>query len=142
MRLLSRFNPVGGVQDFWSEFARPNPYRLPILAASGMLTFVLLWAFTQERVYTEPERPNVTYITTFEPGRSDADIVRSNVENQRIQDQLRTLAAQREERRKELYRTLGQATGLDVDAMEAEIAAQEAADAATAQEAGAATSAP
>ncbi len=142
MRLLSRFNPVGGVQDFWSEFARPNPYRLPILAASGMLTFVLLWAFTQERVYTEPERPNVTYITTFEPGRSDADIVRSNVENQRIQDQLRTLAAQREERRKELYRTLGQATGLDVDAMEAEIVAQEAADAATAQEAGAATPAP
>ena len=126
MRLSTRFNPVGGIQDFWSEFTRPNPYRWPILIASMLCTFGLLFWVTKERVIGPPARPEVTFISTFAEGRTDEDIVASNVANQQLQDQIREEQAVREEEVREMYRTLGRASGLDVDAMEAEIAADRA----------------
>lgn len=118
----SRFNPANGVADFWSEFRKPTPYRWPVLAFSALLSLGLLYAVTKERYYYPPERPTIEYITSFEPDRSDAEIMASNVENQRQQDEL---AAEREaiaERKRELYRSLGRATGMDVDEMERQIA--------------------
>lgn len=132
MRINSRYNPVGGFADFWAEFRKPNPWRWPVLLVSVMLTSGIILLFSQESVMVPPAPPDVTYITTFEPGRTDEEIIASNIENQRIQDRLDELAAEREERRKELYRALGRATGLDVDAMEAEIAAEEARETAAA----------
>lgn len=126
MRLISRFNPVGGVADFWHEFKRPNPCRWPILGASVLCTGVLLYAFTQEKVYVPPELPRVTYITTFAEGRSDEEIRASNIANQKRKEAAASEQAAREERVKDLYRTLGRATGIDVDAMERDIAADRA----------------
>ena len=126
MRLSTRFNPVGGIQDFWSEFTRPNPYRWPILIASMLCTFGLLFWVTKERVIGPPARPEVTFISTFEEGRTDEEIVASNVANQQLQDQIREEQAVREEEVRDMYRTLGRASGLDVDAMEAGIAADRA----------------
>jgi hypothetical protein len=126
MRLSTRFNPVGGIQDFWSEFTRPNPYRWPILIASMLCTFGLLFWVTKERVIGPPARPEVTFISTFAEGRTDEEIVASNLANQRLQDQIREEQAVREEEVRDMYRTLGRASGLDVDAMEAEIAADRA----------------
>lgn len=126
MRLSTRFNPVGGIQDFWSEFTRPNPYRWPILIASMLCTFGLLFWVTKERVIGPPARPEVTFISTFAEGRTDEEIVASNVANQQLQDQIREEQAVREEEVREMYRTLGRTSGLDVDAMEAEIAADRA----------------
>ncbi|MEP5936706.1 MAG: hypothetical protein ABJ239_00100 [Erythrobacter sp.] len=126
----SRFNPSAGIADFWHEFTKPTPYRWPVLAVSLSLSFGLLYMVTKERYYYPPERPTIEYITSFEPDRSDAEIVASNEENQRQQDEL---AAEREailEQKRELYRTLGRATGLDVDAMERQIAEEEAQEAA------------
>lgn len=126
MRLISRFNPVGGVADFWHEFKRPNPYRWPILGASVLCTGVLLYAFTQERVHVPPALPKVTYITTFAEGRSDEEIRASNIANQKRKEANAAEQAAREERVKDLYRSLGRATGIDVDAMEREIEADRA----------------
>ena len=126
MRLSTRFNPVGGIQDFWSEFTRPNPYRWPILIASMLCTFGLLFWVTKERVIGPPASPEVTFISTFAEGRTDEEIVAANVANQQLQDQIREEQAVREEEVRDMYRTLGRASGLDVDAMEAEIAADRA----------------
>ncbi len=127
MSFISRFNPKPAVADFWSEFTRPQPYRIPILLASVAATGVLIFAFTQEKVVLPPERPQVTYITTFAPGRTDEEI-RAGIEaNQERKDALAAALAEREERKRELYRALGRASGMDVDAMEAELAAEEAA---------------
>lgn len=134
MSMINRYDPRGGIADFWHEFRRPNPYRWPILAVSALLTGSLVWLFTHETIYAPPERPDVTYITSFAPGRSDAEIAAANAENQRVQDALDRLDEQRAERRKDIYRALGRATGLDVDAMEAEIRAEEAAERAREQQ--------
>lgn len=122
----SRFNPGPGLADFWAEFRKPNPYRWPILAASAVPVGVVLLYLFGDVYYAEPKRPDVTYITSFAPGRTDAEIAASNAENQRAKDELQAQQDELAERKKQMYRELGRATGLDVDAMEAQIARDKA----------------
>ena len=129
----SRFNLVPGFADFWNEIRRPNPYRWPILALSVMpVAGILYWAMGTT-VYGEPERPKVTYITTFDPARTEAEIIDSNRANQEVKELREAEEARIAERKRELYKALGAATGMDVEEIErkaeAERAAEEAAEA-------------
>lgn len=133
MKISPRFNPVGGIADFWHEIRRPTPYRWPVLGASLLCTFTLLFWVTQERVLVPPEAPKISYISTFAAGRSDAEIIESNKANQLRKERLAAEQAKRDEEVKEMYRALGRATGIDVDAMEREIAEEKAAEAAAAK---------
>jgi hypothetical protein len=100
--------------------------RIGVLAIAALMTLGLLYQFTRERVRIPSRAPEVTFISTFETGRSDAQIEASNRANQKLQDALRAEQARREEKAKEAYRSLGRATGIDVDAMEREIKRDEA----------------
>ncbi|UVI39472.1 hypothetical protein [Qipengyuania spongiae] len=124
--MISRFNPAGGIRDFWDEFRKPNPLRLPILLVSTIPMALTVWWAMGEKVIAPPERPKVTYISTLPEGRTDEEIRASNIENQRYNDRIRALQAERDEEVRDMYRQLGRATGLDVDAMEAEIQADRA----------------
>lgn len=130
MRGLHRLNPGPGISDFWSEFRKPQPWRWPILFVSSLPFAVILYWAVGEEVYLPPERPKVTFITSFAPGRSEAEIVASNLANQARKDELRAQQEEMEARKREMYRTLGRATGIDVDAMEARIEADRASEAA------------
>lgn len=133
MRFTSRFNPTGGIVDFWQEIRRPTPYRWPILGLSLLCSFVLLFWVTKERVLVPPERPKVSFISTFAQGRTEAEIIASNIENQKRKERAEAERARLEEKVKDAYRRLGRATGIDVDAMERKIAADKlAADRASA----------
>lgn len=127
MAFISRFNPAPAVADFWNEFRRPQPYRIPILLVSCAVSGSLVYMFTQERVVGPPVKPEVTYITSFAPNRTIEEIRAANAENQARKDEVAALIAQREERKRELYRTLGRASGMDVDEIEAEAEADRAA---------------
>lgn len=119
----SRFDVGSGIADFWSEFKKPQPYRWPILAASAVpIALILVWAVGEE-TFVPPAGPKVSYITSFAPGRSDDEIAASNLENQKRQDVLRAERERLAEEKKDMYRELGRATGLDVDAMEEQIEA-------------------
>jgi len=126
MRLISRLNPAEGVGDFWAYLRRPQPYRWPILGLSMLMTGTLLFWVLQERYYLPPERPRVTYITSFAPGRTDEEIIASNIANQARKEALAAEQAEREELRREIYRTLGRASGMDVEKIEREAAEQRA----------------
>lgn len=126
MRFFSRLNPAPGLQDFWTEFQRPQPYRIPILLASIALTGGLLLAFGTEEVDVPRQRPEVTYITTFAPGRTEAEIIASNIANQKKKDIVAAEMARREEQKREIYRTLGQMSGMDTDTIEADAARERA----------------
>ena len=127
MRYLTRFNAAGGVADFWQEWKKPNPYRWPIMGASVLMSALVLGWLSQEVYYYPPEQPEITYITTFAEGRTDEEIIQSNIENQRRKEERAAELAEIEERRREIYKTIGAATGIDVDAMEAEAEAERAA---------------
>lgn len=124
--MLTRFNPTDGIADFWHEFRKPTPYRWPILFVSFAIPLWGVYMLAQERHLIPPERPTIDYITSFEPGRTDAEIMASNIENQKRKEAEEARIAAMEEEAKEAYRALGRATGVDVDAMEREIAAEKA----------------
>lgn len=124
----SRFNPKPGVLDFWNEFRKPNPHRWPILFASMMpIGLIFLWA-SGERIYLDPERPEVTYITTYAADQTDEEIIATNEEIQAEQDELQARREAVAARKKEVYRTLGNATGMDVEQIEQNIAERKAAE--------------
>ncbi|WP_336985714.1 hypothetical protein [Altererythrobacter aquiaggeris] len=126
MGFLKRFNPKPGVEDFISEFSRPNPYRWRILAVSVALTFTIFSVFTYEGAKGPPVLPEVTYITSWADDRTDAEILASNIENQRLKDERAAMMEESLKARKEMYRALGRASGMDVDAIEDRIENQRA----------------
>jgi hypothetical protein len=99
----------------------------PLLAAAAVPALIF-WQFGQERWRIPPAKPEVTFISTFEDGRSDAEIEATNRANQAFQNELRAEQRQREEEAREAYRALGRASGIDVDAMERQIAREKALD--------------
>ncbi|EAQ29045.1 hypothetical protein NAP1_15638 [Erythrobacter sp. NAP1] len=111
----SRFNPKPGILDFWNEFRKPNPYRWPILVMSSLPIAALMYYLIQDRNYVTPERPQITYITTLEEGRSDEEIIASNLENQEIKNLREAAEEDLEARKRDIYKALGAAAGMDVD---------------------------
>lgn len=127
MGMMNRFNPTPGALDFWNEFRKPTPYRWTILGVSVLMTFGLIYQITGETMLAQPAPPKVTYIASFPADRSDAEIIASNIENQKNQDAVAVLIEQGEERKRELYRTLGRASGMDVDEIDRAAAKERAA---------------
>jgi hypothetical protein len=127
MSYWRNISPTSAVKDFrqvWSE----NPYRWRVLAISVAATTGLMMMIIPKSERIAPEKPTVTYITSFAPGRSDEEIIASNLENKKKQEAFRADQERRTEFRKQMYRELGRASGLDVDAMERQIAEDEAAE--------------
>lgn len=126
MSFLSRFNPAPAIKDFWQEFRRPTEHRWPILAVSVLVPVGLLFILAQQRAYIEPVPPEVTYISTFAEGRTDAEIIASNIANQIRQDELAAEQERINEEVRNVYRELGRATGVDVDAIDERLAREAA----------------
>lgn len=102
--------------------------RWGILAIAAVIAAIPIYQFAKFRVIGPGPRADVTWITTFAPNRSDEEIMRSNIEAQKRADAEAALEKQVEDRKKDLYRTLGRATGVDVDAMQKQIDAEDAQD--------------
>lgn len=113
-----KVSPRGAVTDLIGYWRQPTPYRWRIVGLSVAATVTLMMIFIPESERALPEKPKVTWISTFEADRSDEEIVESNIENQRFQDELRAEREARAERRRENFRTLGRASGFDVEELE------------------------
>ena len=137
MGFWRQISPRRAVSDFANEWRQPNPYRWRVLGVSVAATFALMILFVPESERIQPQPPDVTWITTFAEGRTDAEIAASNLENQKRKDRLKAEAEARAERRREAYKALGRATGVDVDSMEAEAERERAAEQAAADKAAA-----
>lgn len=134
MSFWRRISPKQAVGDFADQWRQPNPHRWKVLGVSIAATFAILMVFIPEDQRVPPRPPEVTYITTWAADRTREEIIASNLANQARKERLAAERAAREERRKQLYRELGRATFVDVEAMEAEIAREQAAEAGAAGE--------
>ena len=124
----SRFNPATGFADFWNEIRRPQPYRLPILIVSSLPVAGMLYWGVNSTTYGEPERPKIEYITTLDEARTDAQIAAENISNQELKDLRAAEEARIAEAKRNMYKALGAAAGMDVDAIERKAAAERAAE--------------
>lgn len=122
-------NPRGAIADFREVYRQAGHNRWRFAAVSAAATFSLFAMMFQEEQRGLPRPPSVTFISTFEPGRTDAQIIASNEANQIRQDKIRAEQAKRDEEVRQMYKTIGRASGLDVDAIEREAKAERAAEA-------------
>ena len=128
MSFWKRISPVGAAKDFSNEFLRPNPYRWRIMAVSAVATFSIFSVMWNEGAKGPPAPPEVTWISTLSPDRSDAEIIAANMANQKEKDRLAAEQAARDEKVKDVYRALGRASGMDVDRIEREAKAERLAE--------------
>lgn len=119
-RFFAMLNPVRATRDFRTVWMQENPYRWRFALVSLIATGSIFTIMFGEEHRIEPRPPEITWITTFKPGRSDAEILASNIANQREKERLRAEQAEREARAREVYEAVGRASGIDVDAARAE----------------------
>jgi len=118
MSYWRRISPRGAIADFIEEWRQPRPYRWHILGLAVAITFAGMVLLIPDSQRIPPARPDVTFITTWEEGRTDGEIAASNAANQARKDEAARLAAERQERRREAYRALARASGFDPDELE------------------------
>lgn len=128
-RFLTIINPVRAIRDFRGVWMQENPYRWRFALVAAVATGSIFWTMMGEEHRIEPRPPEITWITTFKPGRTDAEIMASNIANQREQERLKAEQAAREAKAREVYEAVGRASGMDVDAIKAEGEAERAAQA-------------
>lgn len=120
--------PVGAAADFGAVWRQAGVRRWPFVAAALCATLGVFYVIVQESWKAPPARPSVVYINSWTADRSDAEIAAEIAENQKLQDRLAAEQAVREAKVKEIYRTLGRASGMDVAAIEAKAKADAAAE--------------
>ncbi len=128
-RFLTMINPVRAIRDFRHVWMQENPYRWRFALVAAVATGSIFWTMMGEEYRIVPRPPEITWITTYEPGRSDAEILESNIANQREQQRLKAEQAAREARAREVYEAVGRASGMDVEAIKAKGEAERAAQA-------------
>jgi len=104
------------------EQAGSNKWRIGLLSAAATIgLFSIMW---QEGAGGLPKPPQVTYITSWRADRSEAEIVASNIANQKRKERLAAEQARREEEVRQIYKTIGRYSGMDVDAIERKAVAE------------------
>lgn len=131
MRLFSlkNANPIGGFGSFIEYWKQPTPYRWQILGVSVALTFTLMVLLAPKTERAPPEKMQVTWITSWPEGRTEQEILASNIANQKRKDERAAIEKQRQDLRREFYRKLARASGMDPDELEREFASKPAAKA-------------
>ena len=120
--------PIGMIADFREVWKQAGGNRWRIAAMAAACTFGVFYVMANQGGRAPHPPPEVTYITSWRADRTDAEIRESNIRNQKIKELLAAEQAQRDEQVKEIYRTLGEMSGMDTQKIEAEAAAERAAE--------------
>tara|TARA_B100001057_G_scaffold335873_2_gene336610 strand:- start:110 stop:574 length:465 start_codon:yes stop_codon:yes gene_type:complete len=123
-----RVSPRRAVTDFHDQWKQPTPHRWQILGVAIAATFCVFMLFIPESQRGEIAPPEVMYISTFEDGRTEGEIIASNCANQELKNEIQAAIAANEQARREMYEALGRATFIDVDSMKEEIAEEQSAE--------------
>lgn len=133
-----RANPLVAWRDLREFVAQPQPYRWRVLALSAAATYSIFAVMFAQEAKGPPPPPEIIYIETWRADRSDAEIVAGNIAATAERKEREAQLAASRERVREMYKTLGRMSGMDVEKIEREARAQQAAEAAAKTEAEAA----
>ena len=126
---LKDVSPVGSIGDFVEQWKQPTPYRWQILGIAVALTFTLITLLVPKTERAPPAKPTIIWINSWREGRSEQEILASNITNQKRKDADAAVAKQRVEFRKEFYRKLARASGMDPDELAREYGQKDTAQA-------------
>lgn len=120
-------NPTGMIADFAIVWKQAGHNRWRIAAVSAACTFGLFYMMSTQEGKGPHLPPKVIYISTLPAHRTDAEIIAENVANQKRKDAWAVEQARREEEVRNIYKAVGRASGMDVDKIEREAKADQAA---------------
>lgn len=126
-------SPTGAIADFRLVFqqAGHNRWRIAVLACA--CTGSLFYLLGSESWKIPRPKPEIIYVRQFAPHRTEAEIIASNIANQKAKDALAAVQAQQDAEVRKIYMTLGRMSGMDVDRIAAQGDAERAAAAAKAK---------
>ncbi len=125
-------NPTGAIGDFLTVYRQAGRNRWWIGLIAAGLTVGTFSVMTGESWKKPRALPQITYITSWPEDRTEAETRAFIIENQKRKDELEAAQKAADEEARKLWKTLGRASGMDVDKIDAqaskERAAQEAAE--------------
>ena len=128
MAFWRNISPTGAIGDFITVFRGAGPNRWRFMVPAALMTFGIFYVIAQEGGRGPPRPPKVIYINSWRADRSDAEIIAGNIANQKRKDALAAEEAQHAESVRQMYKTLGRYSGMDVDAIEKKAMAERAAE--------------
>ena len=125
-------NPTGAIGDFLTVYRQAGRNRWWIGLIAAGLTVGTFSVMTGESWKKPRELPQITYITSWPEDRTEEETRAFIIENQKRKDELEAAQTAADEEARKLWKTLGRASGMEVDKIDAqaskERAAQEAAE--------------
>ena len=121
-------NPLAAARDLRNELVAPRPHRWPLMGVAAASTFAVFSVMFQEGSVGMPLPPKIIYFESWLGARSDAEIIAGNIIATNKRKALEAEQAASAERVRQMYKTLGRASGMDVDAIEADAKADETAN--------------
>lgn len=125
-------NPTGAIGDFITVFRQAGSNRWWIALIALGLTLGTFSVMSGESWKKPRALPEITYITAWPADRTEAETRAFIAENQQRKDALEAAQKAADEDARKLWKTLGRASGMDVEKIDAqagkERAAQERAD--------------
>lgn len=110
---LRNVSPRRAMIDFWQVLGAPSEYRVIALVLASIITGTIFVALGSEGGRGLPDPPQVIYFPSLIEGRTDAEILAENFE---ATAKVRAEEAEdeaRQERVRQMYRSVGDATGVD-----------------------------
>ena len=106
-------SPRRAIVDFWQVFTAPSEYRRVGLLMAAAVTGTIFYAMAMEGGTALPRPPEIIYFPSFLEGRSDAEILAENkVATARAKAEEAEEEA-RQERIRQMYKAVGDATGVE-----------------------------
>ena len=128
-----KLNPTDAVSDFVTVYRQAGAYRWRFLLAAAAMTALVFSLVVREEHRVLPRPPQIIWINSWRLDRSNAEIRADVLENERRKEIEQADQAKREEDVRKIYKTLGRLSGMDVDAIERQAKAEQAASAAAAE---------
>ncbi|WP_404480384.1 hypothetical protein [Novosphingobium sp. BL-52-GroH] len=120
-------SPTGMVGDFVEVWKQAGHNRWRIAAVSAACTFGVFYLMTTQEGKAPHLPPKVTYISVLKAHRTDAEIAAENAANQAAKEAWAREQARRDKDVREMYKTIGRMSGMDVDKMARDADAEDAA---------------
>jgi hypothetical protein len=128
--VMKTASPTGAISDFLAVYRQAGKNRWWIAITAACITSGLFWSLTHESWKRPRALPQVFYITTFAPDRTEAESLAFRKARQAEREAREAAYAAADAEGRRLYKQLGAATGMDVEAIEQRAEAERAAAAA------------
>lgn len=130
MSYWQKINPTGAIADFRAVFRDAGPKRWPVAVVAASITIGTFSIMAMESWKKPRALPEVTYITSWPEDRTAAETAEFIKANQKQKEEREAAIEAYEKEGRDLWATLGKASGMDVDKMKKQAEAERKAAAA------------